>query len=145
MRLLNNKPVQTFLAVGPVLLLGLCLVSYFAFFVSAFGRIDKTGSTDLPPAYYFNGVNMFLVLVIGTSLLFILGTVYFVLHAAQNPLLENGDMKIVWILIIILLSGIGSLVYWLLEIRNKIPEPVIGDSFNRKKNNEWSGGLYIKS
>ena len=145
MKLLNNKPVQTLLAVGPVILFALSFMVYFAFFVSAI--IDTYKIAPLEPllADWFHNVNIFLVLSLGVSAFFIISTVYFVLHAAQNPLLENGNMRIVWILIITLLSGIGNFIYWLLEIRNKRTEPVIGDALHRKKQAGWSGGLYMKN
>lgn len=145
MRLLNNRPVQTLLAVGPVMLFALSFMVYFVFFVSAILGTYKTEPLQPLLTDWFNNVNIFLVLSLGVSAFFIISTVYFVLHAAQNPLLENGNMRIVWVLVIILLNGIGNFIYWLLEIRNKRQAPVIGDSLTDKKRRDWSRGLYMKS
>lgn len=145
MKLLDNKPVQTFLAVAPVLFSALCFIGYFAFFVSVFGSIYDIRNTNWLPVDFVDGVSAFLIAAFALPVLFILSTVYFVLHAAQNPLLEKGNMRIVWILIIILLSGVGNFIYWLLEIRNKRTKPVIGDALHRKKQAGWSGGLYMKN
>lgn len=145
MKLLDNKPVQSFMAVVPALLSVLCFVGYFAFFVSVFGVTNNIQNADELPFDFSDGVSAFFIAAFVLPVLFILSTVYFVLHAAQNPLLEKGNMRIVWILIIILLSGVGNLIYWLLEIRNKRAEPVIGDALHRKKQAGWSGGLYMKN
>jgi hypothetical protein len=145
MKLLNNKPVQALLAVGPIILFAFSFMVYFAFFISAISGTYKIEPLQSWLANWLDNVNLFLVLSLGVSAFFIISTVYFVLHAAQNPLLENGNMRIVWILIIILLSGIGNFIYWLLEIRNKRQMPVIGDSLMDKKQSDWSRGLYMKS
>lgn len=145
MRLLNNKPVQTLLAVGPVILFALSFMVYLAFFISAVSGTYKIEPLQSWLADGFDNVNLFLVLSLGVSAFFIISTVYFVLHVAQNPLLKNGNMRIVWILIIILLSGIGNFIYWLLEIRHKRPAPVIGNSLNHEKQSDWSRGMYMKS
>ncbi|WP_114791792.1 hypothetical protein U0035_15715 [Niabella yanshanensis] len=145
MKLLDNKPVQTFLAVAPVLLAALCFIGYFAFFVSVFGSINHGHKAEWLPVSFLNNMDALLLAAFVLPVLFILSTVYFVLHAAQNPLLEKGNMRVVWILIIILLSVAGNFIYWLLEIRNKRTEPVIGDALHRKKQAGWSGGLYMKN
>ena len=144
MRLLNNKPVQTLLAVGPLVLFSVCFIAYIAFFVSAFSGIQVMDPVQPVINNKWN-FNVLFILSSAVAIFFTTGTIYFVLHAAQNPLLENGNMRIVWILIIILLSGIGNFIYWLLEIRNKRTEPVIGDALHREKQAGWSGGLYMKN
>lgn len=141
MTLLNNKPVQTLLAVGPLVFFSVCFIAYIAFFLSAFSGIGVMD--DVQPV--INNFNILFILTSAGAVFSMMSTIYFVLHAAQNPLLENGNMRIVWILIIILLNGIGSFIYWLLEIRNKRQMPVIGDSLTDKKQSEWSRGLYMKS
>jgi hypothetical protein len=145
MRLLNNKPVQTFLATGPVILFALCFLVYLSFFISAFSGTYKSEVLQPLLVDLFNDVSVLLVLCLGASVFFIVSTIYFVLHAAQNPLLQNGNIRVVWILIIILISGVGNFIYWLLEIRNKRLQPVIGDSLAYAGKNDWSRGLYTKS
>lgn len=141
MTLLNNKPVQTLLAVGPLIFFSVCFIAYIAFFLSAF---SGTGVMyDVRPV--INNFNVLFILTSAGAVFFMISAIYFVLHAAQNPLLETGNMRIVWILIIILLNGIGSFIYWLLEIRHRKPVPATGNSLNHEKQNDWSRGLYMKS
>lgn len=125
MQLLNNKSLQTFLAIGPLILFILCFVSYFVFFFSIFINVDQFENSEKPPMEIFMGMGVFFVLFFLAMILSLLSLIFFVLHAAKNPLLEEGNMRIVWILIIILLSGIGNIVYWFVEIKNKNPKPII--------------------
>lgn len=125
MQLLNNKSLQTFLAIGPFILFILCFVSYFVFFFSIFINVDQFENSEKPPMEIFLGMGVFFVLFFLAMILSLLSLIFFVLHAAKNPLLEEANMRIVWILIIILLSGIGNIVYWFVEIKNKNPKPII--------------------
>ncbi len=42
-----------------------------------------------------------------------------IVHATQNPNLKENNMLIVWILLFVFVSGIGQLVYWIVEIIGK--------------------------
>lgn len=144
MKLLDNKPVQTFMAVGPLVFFIVCFLGYVAFFVSAFSSMQVTHNLQPVINDEWN-FNTLFILTLAGSVFFMISIVYFVLHAAQNSFLQTGNAHVMWILIIILLTGLGSFIYWLLEIRNKRTEPVIGDTLHRKKQAGWSGGLYIKN
>ncbi len=123
--MLNNKSLQTFLAIGPLVLFILCFVCYFAFFFSMFMNIEQIENSNDPPMPFFAGMGVFLIVFFLTMILSFFSLIYFVLHAAKNPNLAEGNMRIVWILIIVLVSGIGNIVYWFVEIRGKNPRPVI--------------------
>lgn len=144
MTLLNNKPVQAILAIGPSVLSILCFIGYLFFFISTFNNVNASKGNGFAEMGDPVNINLIVAAAFVTAGLFMISTVYFVLHAAQNPLLAEGSMRIVWILIVILLSGLGSFIYWLVEICNKSPRPLIGSYQSREKQTGWSGGLYMK-
>lgn len=125
MKTLNNKSIQTFLAIGPFVLFILCFVSYFAFFFSMFMNMEQLENQTEPPMEIFIGLGIFFIIFFLAMIISLFSLIYFVLHAAKNPNLAEGNMRIVWILIIILISGIGNIVYWFVEIKNKTPKPFI--------------------
>lgn len=127
MKILNNKSLQTFLAIGPFVLFILCFVSYFAFFFSMFMNMEQLENQNEPPMEIFLGMGVFFILFFVAMILSLFSLIYFVLHAAKNPNLVEGNMRIVWILIIVLISGIGNVVYWFVEIKSKNPKPIIPD------------------
>ena len=130
--MLNNKSLQAFLAIGPIVLFVLLMMAYFVFFFTMISsaqsleNFDENGSAPFPTEF-FAGFGVFFVLILLTVFLSFFSLVYFIIHAAKNPNLEgdNSNMKIVWILILAFLSGIGQLVYWIVEIKTKNPKPVI--------------------
>lgn len=127
MKLLNNKSLQTFLAIGPLVLFILCFISYFAFFFSIFLNMEQLENQTEPPMQMFIGLGVFFVIFFLAMFLSLFSLIYFVLHAAKNPNLTDGNMRLVWILIIVFISGIGNIVYWFAEIKSKNPRPIIPD------------------
>lgn len=125
--MLNNKSLQTFLAIGPIVLFILCIVSYFVFFFSMFMNIKEMEETNEPPMAFFGGMIVFVIGFLLAMIISFLSIIYFIIHAAKNPLLEDGNMRVVWILILVLVSGIGNFIYWLVEIRMKNPKPFISN------------------
>lgn len=122
--MLNNRSIQTFLAIGPLLLLTMIIIGYF-FFLSSFVFNAEQMNNDQPPIAFFGGFAIFMIGFVLYMILSLLSLIYFVLHAAKNPNLEAGSSSVVWILIIVLVSGIGNLIYWIAEIQVKNPKPVI--------------------
>lgn len=127
MKLLNNKSLQAFLALTPMILFILSIICYFAFFLSMFMNMEQMEKSNEPPMEIFIGMGAFFVLFFVAMFLSLFSLIYFVLHAAKNPNLQEGNMRIVWILIIIFISGIGNIVYWFAEIKSKNPRPIIPD------------------
>ena len=80
-----------------------------------------------PPMEIFLGMGVFFILFFLAMILSLFSLIYFVLHAAKNPNLAEGNMRLIWILIIVLISGIGNIVYWFVEIKSKNPKPIIPD------------------
>jgi len=125
--MLNNKSLQAFLAIAPPVVFAICMLGYFIFIFSVIGgmrQIENSGNQEFPVAF-FSGLAFFIVMILVASLLSLFSLIYFIIHAAKNPNLKEGNMLVVWILILVLVSMIGSLIYWLVEIRLKNPKPVI--------------------
>ena len=129
--MLNNSKLQAFLAIAPMVLFGLMIIGYFVFFFTMITQVENFDDNAInhnEPAFaFFAGFGIFFVLIMLTVLLSLCSLIYFILHAAKNPNLEanNGNMRLVWILIMVFVSGIGQLIYWIAEIKTKKPRPVI--------------------
>lgn len=126
--MLNNQKLQSFLAIAPLVSFLLIFVAYFFFFISMFTHLEpnEINNPNQSPLSFIGGMFAFVILFFCTIILFLFSLIYFILHASKNPNLEGeGNMRLVWILIIVLVNGIGSFIYWLIEIRNKNPKPVI--------------------
>lgn len=124
--MLNNRTLQAFLAIGPILLLTMILIGYF-FFIFSFVFNAEQMNNDQPPIAFLGGFAIFIIGFFLYMILSLLSLIYFVIHAAKNPNLEAGSSRVLWILIIVLVSGIGNLIYWIAEIQIKNPKPVITD------------------
>lgn len=125
--MLNNSKLQAFLAIVPPILLLITILGYFFFlfsFVSEAEAIERNGG-EVVPTQIFAGIGIFIFLILICSLISLFSLIYFIIHAAKNPNLNEGNMRIIWILVLVFVSGLGSLVYWLVEIRSKNPKPVI--------------------
>ncbi len=126
--MLNNSKLQAFLAIAPIILLALLFVGYFVFFFSMIAVTSTSGIKEPEtPFGFMAGFGIFFALIMLTVLLSLFSLIYFILHAAKNPNLNenNGNMRLVWILIMVFVSGIGQLIYWIAEINSKNPRPVI--------------------
>ncbi len=130
--MLNNKSLQTFLAIGPLVAFVLLFIGYFTFFfaiftqVSTFEEMDSVGN-PAPPTGIFVGLGVFFILIMLALFLSLFSLIYFIIHAVKNPNLEgeNSNMRIVWVLIMAFVGGIGQLIYWIVEIKSKDPRPII--------------------
>ena len=57
------------------------------------------------------GIVIFLVVLLSIASL-----VFYIVHAVQNPNLKQGHTLLLWILLFIFVSGLGELIYWIVEI-----------------------------
>lgn len=119
--MLNNRPLQAFLAITPIILFILMFLAYFMFIFSV---VAKGGDSE---SQIMAGLGIFILIAVITAIVSLLSFVYFLIHAAKNPNLDNNNssMRVVWILVIVLVSGLGPLIYWIAEIESKKPRPVI--------------------
>lgn len=123
--MLNNRTLQGFLAIAPAALFILIFVVYFTAVFSMFLNIGTLENSNKIPTGFLASMGMVFVILFITFIVSLLSFIYFIIHAAKNPNLEQNNMRIVWILIIVLVSGIGNLTYWIAEIQTKKPKPVI--------------------
>lgn len=124
--MLNNRTLQGFLAIAPLVSLILIFVGYFAFIFSIiFNASQLEQNSDDFPTEIFGGLAFILIFVFLSVVLSMLSLVYFIIHAAKNPNLEQNNMRVVWVLVIVLVGGIGNLIYWIAEILTKKPKPII--------------------
>ncbi|SMC46637.1 hypothetical protein [Moheibacter sediminis] len=131
MKILNNKSLQTFLAIGPMISIIITLLGYFIFaFGTVIYAIVEEPESD-PSLFFTGGMLFFFVLMILSFILSLANIVFFVLHAAKNPNLEKENMRLIWILVIVfvMVFGLGSMIYWFAEIKTKNPKPIIPNQF----------------
>ncbi len=127
--LLNNSKLQAILAIVPITLFVLGLLSYFGIFFSMFSTLDAqlghmSNSKSLLSALLGNLI-IFIILVLMSFFTGVISFVYFIVHAVKNPYLIKSDDRLLWIIAIIFGNGVGIFVYWYFQIKRKKPRPFI--------------------
>jgi|SRR5690554_4079709 len=123
--MLNNRILQGFLAIAPIVLFILIFASYFAAIFSLFSNIHAIEKTNQPPIKFLTGLGVVFLLLFVMVIVSLFSFIYFIIHVIKNPNLEQNNMRLIWILIIVLVGGIGNLIYWIAEIESKKPRPII--------------------
>ena len=125
--MLQNKFWQAFFALAPIIL-GILSIAYYMYFifnlVTDIEAAEATGNVSasliLGNVAWFIGYIMLLILISMGSLIF------YIVHAVQNTNLKGNNLLIVWILLFFFFSGIGQLIYWIVEIIGKRNEATQG-------------------
>jgi len=118
----SKKVVLGFLTFLPIIL----LIAYFVFFISLFmaavqAESHNAGSTD--PGNIASNISM-MILFIVISIFVSLGLlIYYLVHAVNNKSFD-GNQRLIWVLILILASGIGSIIYFFVEIAPRKPKVI---------------------
>ena len=127
--LLNNPKLQAILAIVPVTLFILGLLSYFGIFFSMFSTIDAQlghmGNSNSLLSALLGNLIIFIFLVLMSFFTGVISFVYFIVHAVKNPNLIKSDDRLLWIIAIIFGNGLGIFVYWFSQIKRKDPRPII--------------------
>ena len=127
--LLNNPKLQAILAIVPVTLFILGLLSYFGIFFSMFSTIDAQlghmGNSKSLLSALLGNLIIFIFLVLMSFFTGVISFVYFIVHAVKNPNLIKSDDRLLWIIAIIFGNGLGIFVYWFSLIKQKDPRPII--------------------
>jgi len=119
--MLNNKFLQRFLALSPLIFLFFVIIGAFFFM-----GISLAGASYPPKPYFFDiGLGVFIITVILYCLISTFSLVFYVIHILKNPNLEQNNNRTIWILVLILINGIGNIIYWIAEIEFKKPRPII--------------------
>ncbi len=122
--MLHQKFWQVFFALAPIICLFVALAGYFLFIFSMISKIPEWDSGHgEPPMEFFGGLGIFLILIFLVVLLSLASLVFYIVHAVHNPKLKQNNLLLVWILLFIFASGLGQLIYWIIEILNKQKPP----------------------
>jgi len=117
----NNKLLQRFLALSPLVSIFFILISYI-FFIGTM----LVGAAHPPkPELFYVGLGVFVIVTILSCLVSLFSLIFYVIHVLKNPNLEQNNNRVAWVLVIVLINGIGSVIYWIAEIEFKKPRPVI--------------------
>lgn len=118
--MLNNKFWQAFFAIAPLAMLIVTLIGY-AFFiftvVTHIPEVEQTGNVS--PSVILGKIGGFMLLVLLTVLISLGSLIFYIIHAVQNQNLADSNLLVVWILLFVFVSGIGQLIYWIVEILGK--------------------------
>lgn len=123
--MLQSKFWQAFFAIAPLACLIIALVGYFLFILTLVSQGPGWEmEDDAAPLAFFGGLGIFLLLIFLAVLLSLGSLIFYIIHASQNPNLKQNNLLVVWILLFVFASGLGQLIYWIIEILNK-KEPQI--------------------
>jgi hypothetical protein len=115
--MLQSKFWQAFFALSPLISMLLLLVGYGIFLFSILSNLPQGGEPD--PSAIFGSLGIFLTIILIMILISLGSLVFYIVHAANNPNLRENNLLLVWILLFIFASGIGQLIYWIVEILSK--------------------------
>ncbi|MDX1332482.1 MAG: hypothetical protein R3252_05585 [Robiginitalea sp.] len=118
--MLQSKFWQAFFALSPLVSLLLLFVGYGVFLFSILSNLPHGGEPD--PSTVFGSLGVFLVIILLMVLLSLGSMVYYIVHAAYNPNLKENNLLLVWVLLFIFASGVGQLIYWIVEILTRRDE-----------------------
>jgi len=119
--MLQNKFWQAFFAIAPIFLFIFLFVGYFFFVFSVITDIQsiETNEGTVSPQMVFGNLIWFFSAVMLTVFVSLGSLIFYIIHATQNPNLRENNLLLVWILLFVFVSGIGQLIYWIVEIINK--------------------------
>ena len=120
--MLNNKFWQAFFALAPFITVLLAIVAYIAFFISLMHNAiaaDSANPSSASASLIISEIGLFFILILLTVLLSVASLVFYIIHAVNNPNLKENNLLLVWILLFVFVSGLGQLIYWIIEILNK--------------------------
>jgi uncharacterized membrane protein YhaH (DUF805 family) len=119
--MLNNKFWQGFFAIGPIVMFLLFFIAYFFFifsFITQISELENSG-TEILPTSLFAGMGVFFLFLILMLFVSLGSLIFYIMHAIKNPNLKQGNTLVVWILLFVFVSGLGQLIYWIIEILGK--------------------------
>jgi len=118
--MLHNRFWQAFFALTPIITVLIAIVAYIIFFLSLMHNASEMESSgNFRTSLILGEIGLFFILIILSVFLSVASLVFYVIHAVQNPNLKENNLLIVWILLFVFVSGIGQLIYWIIEILNK--------------------------
>lgn len=115
--MLNSKFWQAFFALAPLFSFVLIFIGYGVFLYSILSKVAHHGEPDV--AVILGNVGFIFAMVFLIVLISLGSMIFYIVHAANNPNLRENNLLLVWILLFIFASGIGQLIYWIVEILGK--------------------------
>lgn len=103
----------------PIILAGIIVSSTIGMVLEMVETIPEHG--DVAPMMLFGDMFYLVGLTTITGLLAFALMIYYIIHAINNKNLDK-NLQVIWILILIFASGIGTIIYWYLNIW-KDPKP----------------------
>jgi hypothetical protein len=103
----------------PVLFVMAYVFIFFKFFFSSMSspQFDPYFNEE----YFFGNLVLLILLIFAAIILGVGMMIYYIIHANKNPKFDS-NQKLLWILILVLTSFIGNIIYYFVEI---IPEKQI--------------------
>ncbi|MBT8177496.1 MAG: hypothetical protein HKP60_00035 [Eudoraea sp.] len=124
--MIHNKFWQAFFALSPIIIFFIIMLGYFAFIFSLLSNIPELErSHDGPPEVILSWLGIFLFVLFLVILLSLASLIFYIVHAVQNPNLRKNNLLLLWILLFVFVSGLGQLIYWLVEIVAKRNEAAL--------------------
>lgn len=117
--MLQNKFWQAFFALAPLISLLLIFIGYGIFIFSIISQSPDFDRHAGPPMSVFGGLGALMILLFIIILISLGSLVFYIVHAAKNANLQENNLLLIWILLFVFASGIGQLIYWIIEILNK--------------------------
>lgn len=125
--MLHSKFWQAFFALAPILI-GILSIGFWMYFVvhliTNIEAAEATGG-EVEASMILGNIAWFVTIIMLIILISLSSMVFYIVHAVQNPNLKGNSLLVVWILLFIFVSGIGQLIYWLVEIVGKRDDPKI--------------------
>lgn len=108
----NKKIVLGIFTFLPVL----CILAYVVFFLKFFFSALGTPANDpfIEEHFFENFILLFILIIVGIISGFAL-MIYYIIHANSNPKFDS-NQKLMWILILVLSSFLGNIIYYFVEI-----------------------------
>jgi heme/copper-type cytochrome/quinol oxidase subunit 2 len=120
--MIQNRFWQGFFALAPILMI-IPLIFGYIFFVFNLVQQAEMHNGDMAATSVLSQVGLFMILIFVMILISLGSLIFYIIHAVQNPNLKGNNLLIVWILLFIFVSGIGQLIYWIVEIQAKKHDP----------------------
>ena len=109
----TSKIVLGIITIIPTLLAGFILVSTLSMVMGMVAEMPN--HHDVAPTFLFGNLFTIISLSIAAGTLSLGLIIYYIVHTLSNRNIDK-NMQVVWILILIFTSTLGSIVYWYMNI-----------------------------
>ncbi|MGB5665880.1 MAG: hypothetical protein WBM53_03445 [Maribacter sp.] len=118
--MLHNRFWQAFFALAPIITIFIAISFYIGSLLYLFTQLPELeSSSDLSASFFLGNIGIFILFIFLAVFISLGSLVFYIVHAVQNPNLKENNLLLVWILLFVFVSGIGQLIYWIIEIVNK--------------------------